>query len=60
MKSMPVDEKQIEYLDLVCSMTPTEFEKYCGEILWRNPPGICGGGSTERFHDYTQYRPDQP
>lgn len=33
MKSMPVDENQIEHLDLVCSMNSTEFEKYCGEIL---------------------------
>lgn len=35
MKSMPVDESQIEHLDLACSMTPIEFEKYCGEILQR-------------------------
>ena len=46
MKSMPVDEKQIEYLDLVCSMTPTEFEKYCGEIL-------RGYAEAEQLKDFT-------
>ena len=46
MKSMPVDEEQVEYLDLVCSMTPTEFEKYCGEIL-------RGYAEAEQLKDFT-------
>ena len=45
-KSMLVDEGQIERLNLVCSMSPTEFEKYCKEILE-------GYAEAEQLKDFT-------